>query len=151
MKGLLCANIAATLLIGWAVIRKLNKLIRSNTVMSQDVSRISASANKIAEDVANIQRWQQKQTDDKAAMQTEIDGLKATIADLQGKLAAGQLDAAALADAAAKFEAADSALDAIQPDQAPVPPVVDGGEGTGGGTPPAAAPPADGGNVASQG
>lgn len=120
MKGLLGASIAATLLIGWAVIRKLNKLLKEQQNMSQNVSKISASAEKIAQDVENIKRWQQKQMDDKAALQKVIDDQKTLIEDLKGQIEAGKLDDAALSTANEKLEAADTALDAIQPDQPPV-------------------------------
>ena len=124
--GLLIALIILTLVLGWMVIRKLNKLLKGQNAMSESVSKVSAAADKIAEDVENIKRWQQKQSDDKAALIAERDGLKQTVTDLQEKLAAGQLDEAALNAASEKLTAADKALDEIHPDQPPVAPETPG-------------------------
>ena len=75
-------------------------------IMSSNLDRIEAAAAKLAEDVGNVLR--------------AIDALKAIVADLQAQVAAGQLDQARLAEAAAKLEGVDSDLDAIAPDAAPV-------------------------------
>jgi len=131
MKWLIYGAVAA---FGAIVFRKLTNIQKEIRSMSSNVSKITDLSDKIAQDVENIKRNQEKLAQDKAALQTVIDDQKATIADLQSKLAQGALDEAALSAAAEKLTKADADLDAIEPDQlpAPVPEPTSGSGSTGG-------------------
>ena len=112
---------AAAVILGAVAIKKLSTIQKELSSMSQNVNRITELSGKIAQDVENIKRNQEKLVSDKAALQQVIDGQKEQIADLQNKIAQGALDEAALSAAAETLDAADKALDAIEPDNLPAP------------------------------